>query len=1189
MSYLQPEAGFLKLLDRQSWCIGIGIGICALCAASGALQMAMAQSTIDEQKRFETVFADSSYFLDFWIVPGTITVQVRGDTLVAGSWQYDNLNGSWIWRPKTVEKDTAATTIDSVTIRYKRYPFALKRRYYERTIVEEDTSYHTARDEKRQVAKKSFTEEDLFGDVNIDRSGSLTRGITLGSNSDVSLESGLRFNLNGNLTDNLEITASLTDENTPIQPDGSTQNLREFDQVFIKMNTQNSALQLGDIDLSLRDSEFAQIDRRLQGIQGNTETKVGDYKAAFSVARGRFKTVEFNGQDGVQGPYRLLGNNNNQFITVLAGSERVYIDGNLLTRGQQNDYIIDYGLGEIEFTNKRVITDQTRIVVDYQFIEQDFTRTLLAAEAKEQNLLNGKLMVGATVIREADSDNLQESFGLSNSDLDALRQAGDSTAFVSGADSVGFSQNNQFLLYARVDTTFNGEPTTIFKHLPGDSASVFRVRFRRLGEGLGAYDRVGQAANGILFEWVGPGRGAYEPFRELPAPEQQRMVALQSRYKPTNKIEIYGEVAGSSFDENRFSAIDDDNNFDQAYKAGFIVDDIETSLGVFRTEIKQRYTGRNFEFFDRTRQVEFDRKWNISGQINNIEERSTEALVGLKPFSNTDISLSGGFISRDDLNGDRQQIAVTSNQRGYPILTYRGERIQSRDLRINEDGEWLRQNGSLDYNLDTGIGSFSPVLGFESERREQKGIKVDSLTSGSFSFWDMRPGLEYKNGPLKLGVNFSFRDDNRVVGDRFSDQSFSRTQNYLVEFKPGPKFSTENQIGFRKRDFSETFEAQNSTDTKGVLIRSVSNYSLFKKSWAGQIFYEANTKREALLQEAFIEVGPEFGQFTWDDTNGDGVQQIDEFFPEQTQNEGIFIKEFIPSDELFSVIDLQTRWRNTFEPSKLINDDENDPGTFWAKMLNQFNINSTIEIRETNRTEDIKDIYLLNLSTFRDDSTTIDGQLFWQQELNIFPDDTKKEISITANQSRSLNQRTSGAEERITDNYQIKNRFRFKNRYTINSSIGYGKQKSSSERLLNRNFDIRSVEFSQGLNVLVNRSLQTGLTFNYTSKTDRFNQGTAATEADLFKITSDTRAFLFKKIQTTARLEWQNVNINGPSTTFGQFELTEGAGTGSTFNWAIQGSYRISNLIRASINYNGRTVQNRGVIQTMRVLVSAVF
>jgi len=1176
----------LKVTEKQFWNVGIGICICisSIGVALGTFASAKAQTTITESQFFKLVQADSSYFLDFWILPKSITVIAKRDTIRNDRWHYDVLNGTWTWNPQNKE-NTSPSTLDSVTIRYERYPLALKRRYYERTIVEEDTSYNSVDDEKQKVAKQTFTEEDLFGDVNIDRSGSLTRGITLGSNNDVSLESGLRFNLNGNLTDNLEITASLTDENTPIQPDGSTQNLREFDQVFIKMNTQNSALQLGDIDLSLRDSEFAQIGRRLQGIKGNTQTDYGDYKAAFSVARGRFKTVEFNGRDGVQGPYRLLGNNNNQFITVLAGSERVYIDGNLMTRGQQNDYIIDYGLGEIEFTNKRIITDQTRIVVDYQFIEQDFTRTLLAGEAKEQNLLNGKLSIGATVIREADSDNLQESFGLSNSDLNALRRAGDSAAVVSGADSVGFSQNTQFLLYAKVDTTFNGESVTIFKHLPGDSSSVFRVQFRRLGGGLGAYKRVGQASNGVLFEWVGPGRGAYEPFRELPAPQQQRMVAIKSRYKATDKIEIYGEVAGSSFDQNRFSSIDDGNNFDEAYKAGFLVDNIETSLGTFRTEIKQRYTGKNFEFFDRTRQVEFDRKWNISGQIDNIEERSTEALIGLKPFENTDIELSGGLINRDDLNGDRQQIKLTSKQKGFPSVNYRGERIKSKDFRINEDGNWLRQIGSLDYNLNTGIGKFSPVLGFESERREQKAIGIDSLSTGSFSFWDLRPGLTYNTGPLKLGFNFSLRDDNRVIVDSFADQSFSRTQNYILEFKPGPQFSTENQIGFRQRDFTETFENQNSTDTKGVLIRSVTNYSLFKSGWEGQFFYEANTQREALLQEAFIEVGPEFGQFTWDDSNEDGVQQIDEFFPEQTQNEGIFIKEFIPSDELFPVIDLQTRWRNKFDPSKLVKD--NDSKSIWANIMDQFDINSTVEIRETNRTKEIKDIYLLNLSKFRDDSTTIDGQLFWQQELTLFPDDIKKGISITSNQLRSLNQRTTGAEERQTDNYDIESRFRVKDKYNFKSSISYQKQASRSERLLNRNFNIRSLKFSQGVDMLLNRSFQTGLTFNYTTKTDRFNQ--RSTEADLFKITSDTRAFLFKKVQTTARIEWQHVTINGPSTTFGQFELTEGAGIGSTMNWAIQGSYRISNLVRASINYNGRTVQNRGVIQTMRVIVSAVF
>jgi hypothetical protein len=52
---------------------------------------------------------------------------------------------------------------------------------------------------------------------------------------------------------------------------------------------------------------------------------------------------------------------------------RVYVNGTLLKRGENNDYTIDYNAGEIVFTPLFTITSEMRIAIEYQFSDRNYT------------------------------------------------------------------------------------------------------------------------------------------------------------------------------------------------------------------------------------------------------------------------------------------------------------------------------------------------------------------------------------------------------------------------------------------------------------------------------------------------------------------------------------------------------------------------------------------------------------------------------------------------------------------------------------------------------------------------------------------------------------------------------------------------------------------------------------------------
>ena len=267
---------------------------------------------------------------------------------------------------------------DTLIVTYQAIRIPLRKEYQKRSLI---TQYDEQRRDTIRVPQSvlsSFSPESIFGS-NMEKSGTLIRGFTVGSTKDFTLNSGLRLQLAGRLSEEIEIVAALTDENTPIQPTGSTERLEELDKVFIQIKHPNAVGTFGDYQIQKKQGEFGYISRKLQGIIG--EFNYESNSAYFSVAssRGKFVSNSFLGVDGVQGPYRLTGINGEREIIAIAGTEKVYLDGIELRRGDNNDYVIEYSNAELTFTPRRLITSVSRIVVDFEYTDRRYSRNFFGS------------------------------------------------------------------------------------------------------------------------------------------------------------------------------------------------------------------------------------------------------------------------------------------------------------------------------------------------------------------------------------------------------------------------------------------------------------------------------------------------------------------------------------------------------------------------------------------------------------------------------------------------------------------------------------------------------------------------------------------------------------------------------------------------------------------------------------------
>ena len=1182
-------------------CVLVGVGLWA--GPVAAQDSTVVLDEVGLQRDTIDTFQPQPYPLAPFIVPGTETFRLGSTRLDTAEYRLDARRGR-VW----IRRDDLIAAHDTLFAAYRTLPFALEDVYRRRAPDSSaaDSGAVAVVEDRDSTAEAGFSP---FEGIDIERSGSISRGVVGGTNRDANIESGLRMQLDGEVAEDVHVRALLTDENTPIQPGGSTQRLREFDRVFLGVEAPQGRARLGDIDVELGAGRFGQFDQKVQGIAVESDglgpgvgLAAGDATVMGAVSRGQYRTQDIEPIDGVQGPYRLRGQNGEDLIIIVAGSERVYLDGERLERGRSNDYVIDYAQGELTFTSNRIITDDRRITVEFQYSVTPFTRTLLGGQATAGAWRDAegdpRVTVGASVLRKADGRDFQTAFDVSREDSLRLARAGDGRAVRSGAERVEFDPESPFVLYRQeVVTPPGGGTDTAFVALdeaPPEGTPVFRVRFTRVGPGQGRYERVGRAANGVVYEYRGPGRGAYAPIQPLQAPTRQRLVDVTGTVEPVRGLELFGEWAQSLNDENRFSSLDAANDRDQAYVAGARLPGVSLDLGglpdaELSGRVRRQVRGRYFETFNQTRSVEYGRRWNLSrrgsGLPEALQERGDETIDEARLSLRTaqgGLEAGGGRLAIGTaFEAWRHRQALTLQVDGWPRLSLESTAVTSMNRPAEEAGRWLRQRATVRQPLLD--GALEPRLELERERRRQRALTTDSLTRDAFSIVEVRPGVRYEQGALTATSSVEYQREEGAANGRFRRASEGWTVQSEATYAPEAPYRTSVRGGYRVRRVTDFFRLNRGReDTESLLLRLEGEARPLDRAVEVKTFYDALTKRSPVLQETYIRTGPNLGQYVWRDANGDGLQQIDEFVPETTPNEGTYVQRFVPSDSLESVIDLQARTRLTLRPARLWG----TPSAWWQRALAQVTTRSTVEVQEKSRTDDVAQIYLLNLRRFRTPGPTLSGQIRVEQEVELFPRNDTYGLDATWRQRRGLNDRAAGTRTSFLNRWGAEARYRPVRAWTVRLEGRHQVDRSGSEAFAeSRSFDIRSLRARPSVTYRPTRTVRLSLAGSVADKRDRL-QGRRAT---VIKVPLEAEWRRAGRLRLTGNVEVAQVDLEGAAAGIAQFELTDGRGPGRSALWGLQGRYVITENLRASLSYDGRAPANAPVIHTVRAKLSATF
>ena len=605
-----------------------------------------------------------------------------------------------------------------VTIHYLTYPDFLTKEYkiYDSSsVVSSDISQQSLYKIDNNLTKTNSPFDGL------NTSGSITRGITIGSNQNAVLNSNLDLQITGKISDKVSLRASLQDSNIPIQNGGYSQKLDQFDNIFMELFSEKWNIRAGDIFLENNKTQFLNFNKKVQGLATNfdfgTEENKTNVFASAALVKGQYAKSNFNGIEGSQGPYKLKGQNGELYVLVISGSERVFVNGRQLKRGENNDYTIDYNAGEITFTPLFTITSEMRIAIEYQYTDRNYTRFVTYAGASHENK---KWSLAGYLYSENDVKNQPVQQNLSPEQVQILANAGDDTnAMVAPSAYADTFSENKTLYVKRI---LNGVTYYEYSNNPDDE--LYNVSFTLTGNNNGNYILKNSSSITKIYEYIAPvngiPQGNYAPITQLVAPNKIQVATLLGKFNPSEKTVVDFEMAISNNDKNLFSTLDDSNNQGLSGKVN-AKQRLFSKKWTVDAFAKYQFIQKDFSSVERLYTIEFDRDWNLETIVTGNQSLLVSGLnFDLNPTKNRN---SNGTLTyqfekldfADSFSGNRHIISGLFQLKNWNINSL-GSYLKS-DSQTNES-KFIRNQTQLRYHFNKNwIGGSSRIEDNQSKNK----------------------------------------------------------------------------------------------------------------------------------------------------------------------------------------------------------------------------------------------------------------------------------------------------------------------------------------------------------------------------------------------------------------------------------------------------------------------------------------
>ena len=1060
-----------------------------------------------------------------------------------------------------VDFSNAMLKIDSkkypkITVEYFRIPDFITKVYTpfdEKFIITSSTNTDQL---YSLTTNKKGTEVKLF--EGLQTNGYITRGITSGNNQNAVTNATLDLKIKGKLSKEVSLRAAIFDTNIPIQENGYSQNITDFDRIFIEMFTDNWGVKAGDISLENKESYFMPLRKQITGLR--VEAKISDQfevAASGAITRGEFNRYRVTGKEGNQGPYKIYGKNNAPAILIIRGSEKVYINGIQIERGENKDYTIDYNIAEITFNTTYPITNDMRIAIEYQYANRNYTRFLTYEEAIYKS---EKLNISGYFYSETDAKNQPLQQNLTDLQKNKLAAAGNNKDLMIAESAFLDTFDENKVLYRKV---MNGI-TEVFEYSQNPNDELYFVTFTNVGTQKGDYSLERGTAIGNVYQYVGTNLGEYNPIIKLTPPSKQQTFVLKSEYAFSQKTQLNSEIAISNNDANLFSSIDDENNVAVAAKLKWeqILIDKKWQL---KSAISHEFVQQNFNTEQNWESIEFNRDWNVLN--NNATKNYFQSEILLHNKKNDVVSYRFNHLSYIDIFSGKKHELSSKISLKKTLFSLNSSFLNNTSTL--EDNSFFRAKATVEHNFNKKwVGSF---INYESNRRKNGSTQEFINTSHRFKEYEAYLGIgDSTNVFVKLG--FNYRNNDSIKARTFTRINDRKT--FYIQSKLVQKEQTNLSVfaNYRHTNNRFTNNVEKSLNSKIIFNQQLLNRFINLGS-----VYETSSGNISRQEYMYVKTEPGFGYYTWIDYNGDGIKDFDEFEIAEFQDQATYLR--LPKPNIRFV----PTQRAKFTQSITLNPKIWSSQKGMKKIISKFYNQSFLSVE--NEQERIGNSFNFNPFDLNEDkllglSLNLRNSLFFNKNLQ------KYSVTYTFGKTRNKQQYFIGSQENNLKLHQVTVAHKFKHFWLFELLGKTSKNDLITENFSTRNYNIHSNEIEPKISFLYDENNRFTAFYHFKNKKNQLlNFENLAQQK--FGLEYFYRSK--KKNQISANI---NVFLNdfiGETNTPVAYQMLEGLQAGKNYTWNVVFNRKLNAFLNLNLNYVGRKSENSKTIHIGNIQLKAVF